>query len=131
MPAHPSVESYFDALAQPLQPVAHAARAAVDAAFGTGPDGTDGTTGSTARTCRIRWSHPTWSIGKDPVCYLRTATHHLIFGFWKGASLHDSTGRLESTGQVMAHAKLQTIEDIDTAVIIDWVHQALTLHQAH
>jgi hypothetical protein len=131
MPAHPSVESYLDALPQPLQPVTHAARAAVDAAFGTGPDGTDGTNGPAAHTCRVRWSHPTWSIGKEPVCYLRTATNHLTFGFWKGASLHDPTGRLESTGRVMAHVKLQTINDIDTAIITDWVQQAIALRKAH
>ena len=29
--------------------------------------------------------HPTWSIVKSPVCYLKAASRQLTFGFWKGA----------------------------------------------
>lgn len=76
----------------------------------------------------IRWAHPTWSLGKEPVCYLKMATSkHLTFGFWRGASIIDRSGRLETSGQVMAHAKLRGIEDVDSELFADWVRQALKL----
>lgn len=125
MAKYTSVEDYLAAMPPPLRQVAEATRAAIDAAFGIGPDGSDGTAGPNARTCRIRWSHPTWSVGKNPVCYLRTASRHVTFGFWKGACLEDPAGRLESTGQVMAHVKLRSVDDVDPDVIANWVKQAL------
>lgn len=76
----------------------------------------------------IRWAHPTWSIGKEPVCYLKMATpKHLTFGFWRGASIRDPSGRLETSGKVMAHAKLRSLEDVDAELFADWVQQARAL----
>jgi hypothetical protein len=72
----------------------------------------------------IRWAHPTWSFGKKPVCYLKAASKHITFGFWHGASIDDPTGRLETSGEVMAHTKLRTKEDIDRALFADWLQQA-------
>jgi hypothetical protein len=50
----------------------------------------------------IKWAHPTWSLSKEPVCYLKGASKHVTFGFWKGASIDDPSGRLETSGEVMA-----------------------------
>ena len=61
----------------------------------------------------IKWAHPTWSLGKQPVCHLKAASKHVTFGFWRGASIDDPSGRLETAGEVMAHAKLRTRDDID------------------
>jgi hypothetical protein len=72
----------------------------------------------------IRWAHPTWSFGKKPVCYLKAASKHITFGFWHGASIDDPTGRLETSGEVMAHTKLRTKEDIDRGLFADWLQQA-------
>ena len=63
------------------------------------------------------------------MCYLKAASHHLTFGFWKGASLDDPFGRLESTGSVMAHVKLRTTDDVDPKVFAAWLKQAAALEQ--
>ena len=80
------------------------------------------------RASAIRWAHPTWSLGKEPICYLKMATpKHLTFGFWKGAAIVDQSGRLDTSGEVMAHVKLRSLEDVDAELFADWLRQALEL----
>jgi hypothetical protein len=79
---HATVDEYIAAIPEPLREVAERTREVVDAEL-------------EGATSAIRWSHPTWSIGKAPVCYLRTASRHLTFGFWRGASIDDRSGRLD------------------------------------
>jgi hypothetical protein len=62
--------------------------------------------------------------GKQPVCYLRAASVRITFGLWRGASIDDPSGRLETSGKVMAHAKLRSREDVDDALFSDWLAQA-------
>lgn len=118
MAKHATVDDYLAALPPHLRPTAEAAREVIDGVFP--PD-----------AAAIRWAHPTWSVGKAPVCYLKAASQHLTFGFWKGASLDDPSGRLESTGQVMAHVKLRTIDDVDRATFARWIEQAIALERDH
>jgi hypothetical protein len=94
--------------------IARAARAAID----------DGLPGAQAA---IKWAHPTWSLGRHPVCYLKAATAHVTFGFWRGASIEDPSGRLETTGQIMAHTKLRSLADVDAELFADWLAQAREL----
>ena len=116
MARHTTVDDYFNALPEQLWPVAVAARAAIDAAF-PGP------------SCAIRWAHPTWSVGKLPICYLEGASRHLTLGFWKGASLPDPGVRLETSGHVMAHVKLRAVDDVDPELFAWWIRQAIELEQ--
>jgi hypothetical protein len=111
---HATVREYIAALPEPLRTIADTAREATDRAL---PEATNA----------IRWAHPTWSISKVPVCYLKAASQHITLGFWKGASLDDPSGRLQTSGQVMAHVKLRTLDDVDEALITDWVRQAARL----
>lgn len=111
------MDEYLGALPDHLRPVATRARKVLDAAFPPGASA-------------IRWAHPTWSIGKDPVCYLKMATpKHLTLGFWKGASIRDPLSRLETTGQVMAHIKLRDVEDVDETALADWAGQAIAMSE--
>jgi uncharacterized protein YdhG (YjbR/CyaY superfamily) len=64
---HATVDEYIAAIPEPLREVAERAREVVDAEL-------------EGATSAIRWAHPTWSIGKAPVCYLRTASRHITFG---------------------------------------------------
>ena len=114
MAKHATVDDYLAALPPHLRDVATAARRAIDR-------------GLPQATSAIKWAHPTWSIGKAPVCYLKAASQHLTFGFWKGASIDDPSGRLESTGSVMAHVKLRTEDDVDPKVFARWLRQAAAL----
>ena len=114
---HATVDEYIAAIPEPLREVAARAREVVDSEL-------DGATSA------IKWSHPTWRIGKAPICYLKTASRHVTFGFWRGASIDDPSGRLETSGEVMAHTKLRAPEDVDRALFADWLRQARELELA-
>jgi hypothetical protein len=105
------VDEYIAAIPEPLRTVAMRARQVIDANL----KGADSA---------IRWAHPTWSLGKTPVCYLKAASQHITFGFWHGASIKDPSRRLESSGEVMAHVKLRDEADIDTRLFANWLKQA-------
>lgn len=109
-----TVEEYIAALPEPLVEVAGCARRIIDARL----EGADSA---------IKWAHPTWSLGKQPVCYLKAASKHVTFGFWRGASIDDPSGRLETSGEVMAHTKLRSPDDLDQQLFADWLRQAREL----
>ena len=106
-----TVDEYIAAMPAPLAEVAARTRDVID-------ENLDGAEAA------IKWAHPTWTLGKKPVCYLKAASKHVTFGFWHGASIDDPSGRLETSGEVMAHAKLREPGDIDAAVFADWLRQA-------
>ena len=111
MAKHATVDEYIAAIPEPLRAVAERTRQVIDANL----DGADSA---------IRWAHPTWSLGKTPVCYLKVASKHLTFGFWHGASIDDPSRRLETSGEVMAHVKLRDVADIDAKLFANWLKQA-------
>jgi hypothetical protein len=109
-----TVDEYLDALPPALADVGREARAAIDA-------------GLPEAVAAIKWAHPTWSIGKQPICYLKAASAHVTFGFWRGASIDDPSRRLATSGEVMAHVKLRTTADVDDALFAGWLAQARAL----
>jgi hypothetical protein len=116
MARHATVDEYIAGLPPEFADTARAARRVIDAELQDA-------------SSTIKWAHPTWSSGKDPVCYLRAASAHVTFGFWKGASIEDPSGRLESSGQVMAHAKLRSTDDVDPRLFAGLLRQARELLQ--
>src|SRR5438067_1182129 len=114
MAKYATVDEYLAAMPEPLREAAVAARRVID-------------THLKGAESAIKWSHPTWTIGKKPVCYLKTASKHVTFGFWHGASLEDPSGRLENSGEVMAHTKLRGPEDVDEQLFASWLQQAREL----
>ena len=116
MAKYATVDEYIAAIPEPLRGVALRTRRVIDENL----EGADSA---------IRWAHPTWSLGKTPVCYLKTATKHLTFGFWHGASIDDPSGRLESSGEVMAHVRLRNEADIDRPLFADWLKQARAIER--
>jgi hypothetical protein len=109
-----TVDEYIAALPDPLRDVAAAARAVVDERLDDA-------------TSAIKWAHPTWSVGTEPVCYLKAASRHVTFGFWRGAAIDDPSGRLVTSGEVMAHAKLRAAADVDADLFGTWLRQARAL----
>jgi hypothetical protein len=109
-----TIDDYIKALLKPLRDVVGDARRVIDKNLRDADSA-------------IKWAHPTWSIGKQPVCYLKAASKHVTFGFWKGASIDDPSGRLETSGEVMAHAKLRSGDDVDEKLFADWLRQARQL----
>jgi hypothetical protein len=116
MARHATADEYFASLDPPLRDIAAAARAAI-------------ASGLSEAYCAMRWAKPTWNIGKAPICYMKAASEHLTLGLWRGASIHDDTGRLEISERVMAHLKLRSVCDVDAAVFADWLGQARTICQ--
>jgi hypothetical protein len=114
MAKYATIDAYIAALPGELPAVADAARRVIDARL----EGADSA---------IKWAHPTWSLGKLPVCYLKGASKHVTFGFWHGASIDDPSERLETSGSVMAHAKLRSLDDVDEELFASWLRQAREL----
>jgi hypothetical protein len=115
---HATVDEYIAALPDPLADVARRARRVIE----TELDGAESA---------IKWAQPVWSIRKKPVCYLKAPSEHVTFGFWHGASIHDPSGRLETSGEVMAHVKLRNPDDVDPKLFADWLRQARELELAN
>jgi hypothetical protein len=114
MAAPPSIDAYIAALPAPLAETARATRALIDRHL-------DDAAGA------VMWGHPTWSVGHDPVCYLRATDDALLFGFWNGGTLDDPSGRMQAHGSIMGHATLRGPEDVDDALFADWLRQARAL----
>ena len=110
------MDEFINGLPEHLKPTAMALRRVVDANMRDG-------------SSAIKWAHPTWSLGKRPICYLKSASRHVTFGFWRGASIHDPSGRLESSGSTMAHVKLRTPDDVDRNLFASWIRQAKELER--
>ena len=117
MARHATIDEYIGSLPEPLRGAADTTRALIDSHL----KGADSA---------IKWAHPTWSLGRKPVCYLKAASKHVTFGFWHGASIDDPSGRLETSGQVMAHTKLRTPNDVDAKLFADWLRQARAIELA-
>ena len=117
MAKYATVDEYVAAMPEPLRSLATHAREVIDVNLEDADSA-------------IRWAHPTWSLGRTPGCYLKTASKHVTFGFWHGASIDDPSGRLESSGGVMAHVKLRDEADVDANLFADWLKQARTIELA-
>lgn len=115
MHKYETVEQYVSAQPQPLCDVGHTLLELIAA----GLPGADAT---------LWHGHPTWKLGREPVCLLKAYTRHLTLGFWRGAAFDDPGGRLRPSGvQPMASVKLRAVEDVDPERLADWLRQAREL----
>jgi len=113
-----TVEQYISAQPQPLCDIGHALAGLI---AGELPDA-DAT---------LWHGHPTWKLGRAPVCLVKAYTRHLTLGFWRGSAITDVSGRLVPSGaQAMATVKLRAVEEIDTDQFSDWIRQANALERA-
>lgn len=75
----------------------------------------------------IKWNQPVL-VHNGPVAYIKPASQHVTFGFWRGAQLDDPQGVLEG-GEVMKHVKLPADARLDEAQLKRWVKQAVALNE--
>jgi hypothetical protein len=68
--------------------------------------------------------------GENARVLSQAASKHVTFGFWHGASIEDPSGRLESSGEVMAHVKLREKSDIDARLFASWLKQARAIESS-
>jgi hypothetical protein len=114
MAKHASIDDYLADLPPQLRTPAERVRRLVDSELSDS-------------TSAIKWAQPVWSVGGEPVCYLKKASRHVTFGFWRGASFDDPSGSLETSGEVMAHVKIRSEADVDEKLFADWLRQARAL----
>ncbi len=76
----------------------------------------------------IKWNQPVYSHG-GPVCYFRAGTKHVTFGFWRGNALRKVNDKLESGGDMMAHLKLRTLDELDRSEVKQLLRAAIELNQ--
>lgn len=109
-----SVEEYIAGIAEGLRPVAEEARRIILDAL---PDSEEA----------IKWAQPTYRVAGRHVAYLKASKKHVTFGLTQGRELDDPDGRLEGSGQQMAHVKLVALDDIDEPQFRAWLQQAAAL----
>jgi hypothetical protein len=117
MTRHATVQDYVASLPEPHRQIAEALLPLIEDAL---PD-----------TGAIWHGHPVWSLGpapgKSPVCFIKAYKNHVAFGFWKGQSIEDPSGRLVPGTREMATAKLSSSDDLDPALFTTWLTQARAL----
>ncbi|PBC72201.1 hypothetical protein BX265_6823 [Streptomyces sp. TLI_235] len=119
MPATTTVPQYLDTLPAAQREIADRLLPLVEAALpGAGA---------------VWHGHPVWSLGtapgKNPVCFVKSYSSYLTFGFWRGQEIADPSGRLAPGARAMASVRLRTADDIDTALFADWLGRARDLEQ--
>lgn len=76
----------------------------------------------------IKWAQPVWETQEGPMAFFRGSAKHVTLGFWRGAEMQDTRGLLEGEGDRMKHLKFKRLEDVDVALISDYVQQAVRLN---
>jgi hypothetical protein len=78
-------------------------------------------------TLVMKWGQPVWEQN-GPFAWLRPATKHVSFGFWRDAELSDPDGRLEGDGDRIRRPKVTNADDLTALPIEGFVKQAIALN---
>lgn len=78
----------------------------------------------------IKWGQPVYE-DNGPVCYFRSNTDHLTFGFWRGTELDDPELRLEGEGDRMKHVKIRSADEVSGEALAAWVRQGVDLNRRY
>ena len=76
----------------------------------------------------VKWGNPIYEK-KGRVCYFADMGGYMNFGFFKGAHLTGSAGRIEGTGKGMRHIKVRSLGDIQEGQFVAWVREAVALNE--
>lgn len=68
----------------------------------------------------IKWGIPVFTKTKI-FTYLRSTKNHVALGLYNIEKIKDPNGILDGTGKNMRHLKIKKIEDIDEALITEWL----------
>lgn len=109
-----SVDGYVKSLPSPMQQIVNRVRALVASAA---PEAIEA----------FKWAQPVYEAN-GPFAYLKAHRTTVNFGFWRGAMLEAPEGALEGGGKLMRHLKLQTVADVDDALVTTLVRQAVMLN---
>lgn len=75
----------------------------------------------------VKWSQPTYEHN-GPVCYIKAFKKHVNLGFWRGKSLDDPEGLVQSGGDVMGHIRFEARGDLAAPSLVPLIRQAMQLN---
>lgn len=78
-------------------------------------------------TVGIKWGQPVFEH-HGPFAFIKPATAHVTFGFWRGAELNDPKRVLEGSGTRMKHLKIPATAVVDEVYLGRLVREAYTLN---
>lgn len=81
-----------------------------------------------AATETVKWSQPTYE-DNGPFCYIKAFKNHVNLGFWRGKSLNDPQGLVQSGGDVMGHIRFTSASDIVSRSLVPLIRQAMQLNR--
>lgn len=76
----------------------------------------------------VKWGQPVFT-DHGPFAYMKKASAHLTFGFWRGAELDGGRGILEGSGTRMAHVKIADVGEIDQKQLTALIKIAVKLNR--
>lgn len=68
----------------------------------------------------FKWSRPVFRTSKD-FAYFKTAKAYVTLGFFSFEKIDDTENKLEGTGKEMRHIKVRSTNDIDPAMLENWI----------
>src|SRR5262249_16915911 len=74
------------------------------------------------------WKIPSFDLN-GPLCFYMVAKEHIVFGFLRGAILHDPANLLEGTGKYLRHVKLRSLADARRPEVRALVKEAADLNR--
>lgn len=83
-----------------------------------------------AATGMVKWGHPVFDV-KGPFAFIKPATSHVTFGFWRGAELTDPQNILGGVGVRMRHLKIARGHAIPLSLLQRLVREAARLNVTH
>lgn len=74
------------------------------------------------------WKIPSFDLN-GPLCFYMVAKEHVIFGFVRGAMLHDPGKLLEGTGKHLRHVKLRSVADVQQPAVRSLLEESAELNR--
>ncbi len=76
----------------------------------------------------IKWGQPVFE-SNGPMIFLKAATRHVTFGFWRGAELEQQGfAELDGDGTRMRHLKVADLDQLDRALATRLIQAAVALN---
>jgi hypothetical protein len=81
-----------------------------------------------AEPLSIKWGQPVYEQD-GPFAFIKAASKHATFGFWRGTEVPDPRGLLEGSGGVMRRRKISDASEIPMAQIRSMFKAAVRLNR--
>lgn len=76
----------------------------------------------------MKWGQPVYEED-GPICYFKSFSDHVTFGFWRGTEMPDPAGLLRGEGDKMRHVRLTMFDDVPREALEEFVRHAVRLNR--